>query len=249
MRYGNKPEDANPISDFTVTGSGIVWMADPNGITEAYDRNGAHHRALPPSIHAVTLTALDQQLIVQPVATKALPHGDAFLLLVPSDQAAPRGLPSFVRDHERFGMAVSGIPVSGPEHDGFFYITRAAGILAAYTAGGHLKYAVQTISGQGLPGLEITASGATRLPSQGREFVRDVTVHGRLVLTLSDINPNNPLQPDPDSVLDAYDAATGEYLSSVALPFRGRSIAVLDGELYVAANNDISIWDLPDKLE
>lgn len=246
-RYGDKSEDANPISDFAVTQRGLIWTADPNGTTEAFELEGPRVAQLPQSIHAVTLAAIDDRLVIQPVATRAFPNGDAMLLMV-DDPAQPVRVESFVREHERFGMAVSGIPVAASDAKGFFFVTRAAGLLAAYSSDGALRYAVHTVSGQGVPNLEITRSGATRLPSHGREFVRDIAVHGRYVLTLSDVQPANQLQPDPDSVLDAYDGATGHYVVSIALPFRVRAIAVMANELYGASNNDITVWALPQSL-
>ncbi|MPZ21257.1 MAG: hypothetical protein GEV06_25670 [Luteitalea sp.] len=246
-RYGPLGDGARPISDFAVTSDGLVWVADPNGITKALHPDGSAAKQLPAAIRALTIASIGDTLVIQPVATPVFEYGDAMLLLV-SPGRHPTALASFVEDHARFGMAVSGIPVASPSGDSFYYVTRSAGLLASYSPAGELRYLTRTIAAPELPSLELTPTGATKLPAQGDEFLRSVAVRGRYLLTLTDVKPGDPLQRDPTSVVDAYDRATGRYVGSFALPARMRAITTMADTLYTASNNDILSWTLPPAL-
>jgi hypothetical protein len=240
-------DESRFVADLAVTREGLLWTADPNGITQALASDGTVAQRLPKELHAQNLTALDSTLVVVPVATRAFKYGDAMLVLVRGTDA-PVVIPSFVQDHARFGMAVIGIPVVSPDHSEFFYVTKAAGIIGAYSATGTLRYAVRTIGGQGLPELELTRSGAIKLSATGREKIRGACVVGPNLLTLSDVRSNDPAQRDPSSVIDAYTRETGRYIGSWTLPQRAHAIEAWQDRLYVATNNDVHLWALPDAV-
>lgn len=240
-------DESRFVADLAVTSEGLIWTADSNGLTQALSSDGTVAQRLPKEIHAVKLASVGSTLVVAPVPTRAFKYGDAMLLLVRGTDA-PVVIPSFVQDHARFGLAVTGIPVVPPDQSEFFYVTRAAGIIGAYSATGALRYAVRTIGGQGLPELELTRAGAIKLSSTGRENIRSVSVVGPNLLTLSDVRSNDPAQRDPSSVIDAYARETGRYIGSWTLPRRAYAIEAWQDHLYVATNNDVHVWALPDEV-
>lgn len=236
------PEGAEPLvalTDFAVSESGELWVVRAKGTSvEVYDAQGRFLEsfAIAGSPHRIALGP-DGAFVVMTLPT----DGEIF------QSYAPDGvlLQSFGRPLAgdfQHPILLDGM-IDADDRGGFVYAPFYVPLLAAYTAGGELRFVVATIGATPgpLPAVLVGPDGRQNLAPGTPGRTRAVHVAGGRIYVLSE----RGIEISRQAILDVYSEDDGSYLDSILLPDRPQDALVVAGRLVTIEESRLRSWELP----
>jgi hypothetical protein len=122
--------------------------------------------------------------------------------------------------------------------DGFIYAATHAGLLAAYTFDGGLRFLARTIDPIELPKILVSPSGERRVAPGSPLAAIAVSVSGGMIYVLVDA----PAPGGPSRALDVYADRDGRYLYSFHAPEQASFALVAGDRLYTIHGDEVTRW-------
>ncbi|HZF11587.1 MAG TPA: hypothetical protein VFE33_22590 [Thermoanaerobaculia bacterium] len=237
VAYGPAPADIGNPSDLAVAGTGAVWVCDPDGrrIT-VFTPDGRVARRIEPRQPVFRLSAPDAQGFV------ATSFSDRSETLFQRYSAAGKLESSFGRffpAEVQTALTADGWIVDLPD-GGFVYLFRHAGLLAAYSRDGRLRYFRRTVVPLPWPEVRVDVGGNQSFgPTPPLASVSGSVVGGAggelYVLSAEGAQKGR--------VLDVYGAADGTYRYSLEPPEGdARSVVLTADRLWSAGRRGLTLW-------
>jgi hypothetical protein len=221
-----------PITAFGVDPHGVLWIASPSTSSVGVTPSGAIADVRPGAYKlAFTSTAIvGMEGPMKPYLFSRYDRGTA----------SPAHFGVLLDQQFRYKLALDGEITADPAGGRFFYGSYYGGMLASFDDSGARRFLVRTIDPAPLPRLVPGRGGVVRVerPSHGAPLLSDVAVAGERLFVLMDL----PADRGRSSVLDTYDAGTGRYLESAALPRRCDEIAVGSSAMFLRCGKEVTVW-------
>lgn len=223
---------------FAVDSNDGIWVSDPNGRVIGFGPDGKVNAVWPQEIRVIRLVALQTGLFF----TMAAPLSEHLFATRTLDGISQKDFGLIVTDQHQHGVLLVGHLTLALSGELIVYIPQFGGFIASYHEDGSNAYRVSTIEPPPLPRMEITPSGARRLPRDLPVTVRNVASGGGQIYVVSQLLP----QWGPSrTVVDVYDAGTGSYQYSTQALEQLSAIAVNSylGQMYSASDHGIVKWE------
>jgi hypothetical protein len=218
--------------DFAITPRYLA-MAGPNsGLYLFPFSNNSPRSKIGPK--ALRLEAVDDTSFVA-----ELPFGKEMFGVYSAEGKCVRQFGALLNNQSANAIAILGNMAFDNESKTIFCAGIYAGFLAAYGIDGRLKYMVETIERAPIPVIEVTRSGARRIPFSAPFVCRSISVEGGKIFFLTDAPLGARLQK---SVIDVYNTRDGAYLYSLPAPERCRELTVANGTFYTTSDSGVSSW-------
>lgn len=121
--------------------------------------------------------------------------------------------------------------------DKLFYASRYAGLLASYSPGGELIYAMQTIDPSPVPNIWINSSGRWKVEPGSPLKALGISVSDGKVFVL-----NERESRVRNRIIDVYGASDGRYVYSIRLPEAARNSVLVGDYIYTIGNRKVTRW-------
>ncbi len=224
-------------TDLCLTGGPALWVCDPmqrqisrfdlgTGEVRSLKLPGATYRLAADAAGVITLFAS--------------PGERLFTRVRMAEPAALEGFGRLLEGREQNPLATDGW-IAGDGAGGLVYAPGRAGLLAAFSAAGDLRFLVETIDPAPLPVILQNKSGLQRVDPRAPVAALSLSVADGAIYVLS----KGGGRKGQAVALDVYDLRDGAYRHTFRLARPARAVHVAGGNLYTVGKAEVARWDLP----
>lgn len=237
---GRGPGELASITDLEFGRDGRLWVADESARRiHLFSPGGELLRSVPTEVAPYRLAGFGPGRMV----TLMLVGSDHLFGVIDRQGRLVESFGEFLDRQREHGFALDGF-LSPDGRGGFVYAGLYAGILAAYSGKGELRYLKSTIGGLAPPRLFRDAQGKRWVDREAPISALSLSVSGDAIHLVSSFDSGARRL----GVLDTYALADGSYLHSRRTP-EGCAHAAVHGEhLFTLGEIDVTQWKIGSSL-